>query len=399
MSPARGHYERQLWEAKPGAMGGRRNRSAFAYESFVPDPIAPWSIDLRADAVAAVTEATSSVEHLNRSPPKLRSLEALARQLLRAESLASSRIEGLELSHRRLARAAFEGTTAHDVKASDVVGNVVAMDRAIDVGAGADPFTVADIQDIHEALLRFGLDKPIAGVIRTRQSWIGRDAQTPRDADFVPPPPDRVEDLLKDLCAFMGRTDLPALVQAATVHAQFETIHPFIDGNGRVGRCLIHSVLKRRGLAPSYVPPISLILATRREEYIRGLTDFRDGRNDAWVETFCDATKLASQEAERFADQVARLQERWVESLGRPRRDSAVYKMLSALPAYPVVDVATAQAIAGVSDVAAGRALNAMEKAGILTNLGARQRERMWECQPLFDLVDDFEADLATPPG
>lgn len=396
MERARGHFEERRWDARPGAMGGRRNRRAFRYEAFVPEPVAKWSIDLRAEAVAAVTEATSSVEHLNRSPPKLQALEALTGQLLRAESLASSRIEGLELSHRRLARAAFQGDQAHDARAGEVVGNMAAMKRAIEVGAGADPFTVADIKVIHEALLSFGLDKPIAGVVRTKQSWIGRNAHTPHDADYIPPPPDRVDELLEDLCAFMDRTDLPALVQAAVVHAQFETIHPFVDGNGRVGRCLIHSVFRRRALAPRYVPPISLILATRREQYIQGLVAFRDGRTDEWVETFSDATTFASQEAERLAGEIADLQQHWDEALGRPRRDSAAYAILAALPAHPVIDVATAQNIAAVSDVAAGRALNVIEEAGILSSLGGRRRRRIWECGALFDLVDDFERDLAT---
>lgn len=399
MGPARGHFEDRLWQADPGAMGGRRNRRAFTYEAFVPDPIGDWEIELRADAVAAVTEATSAVEHLNQSPPKLQSLEALARQLLRAESLASSRIEGLELSHRRLAHAAFQGDGAQDSKASDVVGNIAAMERAIALGAGADPFTVSDIEEIHEALLRFGFDKPIAGVIRIKQNWIGRNPHTPQNVDYVPPPPEQVEGLLQDVCVFMNRTDLPALVQAAVVHAQFETIHPFIDGNGRVGRCLIHAVLKRREVAPSVVPPISLILASWREQYIQGLVGFREGLHDEWIEAFSDAAKFASEEAERFAAEIAALQQRWVETLGRPRRDSAAHKILTALPAYPVIDVATAQDIAGVSDVAAGRALNAIEEAGILTNLEARQRRRTWECRPLFELVNDFEHDLATPTG
>jgi Fic family protein len=380
-------------------MGGRRHRRAFRYQAFVPEATAEWDIDLRADAVAAVTEATSAVAHLNESPAKLGSLEALATQLLRAESLASSRIEGLELSHQRLARAAFRGSDSYDTQAGDVVGNIEAMERAIDIGTGAARFTVADIKAIHESLMRFNFDRRIAGVIRTRQNWIGRNPYTPRDADFVPPPPEQVEGLLEDLCTFMDRDDLPAVVQAAVAHAQFETIHPFADGNGRVGRCLIHAVLKRRQLASRYVPPISVILATRRGQYIEGLVDFREGRVDEWVEAFSDATQFAAREAERLADEIAALQGRWVERLGGPRRDSSAYAILSALPAHPVIDVATAQAIAGVSDVAAGRALNAMEKAGILTKLEERQRDRSWECRELLDLANDFERSIATAPG
>lgn len=396
MARARGHYEDRIWEARPGAMGGRHNRRAFRYQAFVPAPIADWDIELRADAVAAVAEATSAVAHLNESPPKLESLEALATQLLRAESLASSRIEGLELSHRRLARAAFEGENAHDTRAADVVGNVEAMRRAIELGASANPFTVADIEDIHRALMRFSLDKHIAGVIREKQNWIGRNPHAPRDADFIPPPHEHVRPLLEDLCAFMNREDLPALVQAAVAHAQFETIHPLWDGNGRVGRALVHAVLKRRGLAARYVPPVSVILATQREQYIHGLVDFREGRVDDWVEVFSDATRYAALEAERLADEIAKLQTNWLERLGKPRSDSSAHAIISALPAHSTVDVPTARRIAGVSDVAAGRVLRRMEETGILANLGGRRRGRTWECPELFELVSEFERDLAS---
>ena len=380
-------------------MGGRRNRRPFTYEAFVPDPVADWEPTLRADAVAAVTEATTAIAQLNTSPPKLESLEALAGQLLRAESLASSRIEGLELSHRRLAQAAFSGSEAHDPIARDVVGNVAAMQRAIEIGTSSQPFTLADVKAIHDTLMRFTFDRAIAGLVRTTQSWIGRNSFTPQGADYVPPPPEHLDRLLADLCDFMNRKDLPALVQAAVVHAQFETIHPFADGNGRVGRCLIHAVLRRRGLSPRYVPPISLILATRREQYIQGLVVFREGDADEWIEAFSDAARFAAGDAERLATDVAMLQERWLGRLGRPRRDSSVHALVSALPAHPVLDVAAAREIAGVSDVAAGRALNAMEQAGIVTKLGSRNRNRAWECRELFDLVNEFERDLATPPG
>lgn len=392
----RGRYEERIWEAQPGAMGGRLNRRPFTYRAFIPDPIAEWELALRGDALTAVTEASDAVRHLNESPPKLASLETLARQLLRAESLASSRIEGLELSHRRLARAA-QGAEAHDQKASDIVGNITAMERAIEIGTEARPFTVADILHIHDTLMRFSFDRAIAGKLRNKQSWIGRNPHTPRDADYVPPPPGHVEPLLEDLCAFMNRDDLPALVQAGIAHAQFEVIHPFADGNGRVGRCLIHSILRRRDLATSYVPPVSVILATRRDQYIAGLTQYRDGYVDEWCEFFCDATAYAAREAERLADEIAALQEQWIERLDRPRRHSSAYAIVAALPAHPVIDVPTAVTLTGASDVAVGRALNRMEEVGILQNIGERQRGRTWECRELFDLVSSFERDLSAP--
>lgn len=389
----RGHYEECWWEARPGAMGGRRNREPFAYEAFVPDPVADWDINLSSAAVTAVTEATAALGHLNESPVRLASLEALASQLLRAESIASSRIEGLELSHRRLARARF-WDEAHDPKAAQVIGNIDAMEHAIAIGANAKSITVPDIESIHESLLRFTLDSGIAGRVRTEQNWIGHNPHSPRNATYVPPPPSHVGALLEDLCAFMNRDDLSIIVQAAIAHGQFETIHPFADGNGRVGRCLIHTVLIHQELAPRYVPPISLILAGRASQYVAGLVDFREGRADEWVELFADATRLAAGEAERLADEIADLEAHWIERLGRPRRDSSAYTVLSALPAHPVVDVPTVQRVAGISDVAAGRLLNRLEQSEIVTRVGDQRRGRVWEARELFDLANEFERDL-----
>lgn len=394
-SEIRGRYEKRWWEARPGAMGGRRNREPFAYETFVPDPVAGWDISLSSSAVSAVTEATTALGRLNDSPARLASLEALASQLLRAESVASSRIEGLELSHRRLARARF-WDEAHDPKAAEVVGNIDAMERAISIGAGAESLTVASIESIHKSLLRFTLDSGIAGQVRTAQNWIGRNSHSPRNATYIPPPPEHVSTLLEDLCAFMNRQDLAGVVQAAIAHGQFETIHPFADGNGRVGRCLIHTLIIRQGLAPRYVPPISLILAGRASQYIEGLVDFRDGRVDEWIEMFADATCLAARQAERLADEIAALEASWIERLGRPRRDSSAYSVLSALPAHPVVDVETVRRIAEVSDVAAGRLLSRLEQTGILTRIGDQRRGRVWEARELFDLANEFERDLQT---
>lgn len=390
----RGHYEDCWWEARPGAPGGRRNRQPFAYRAFVPDPVADWEISLGSEAVAAVSDATAALDRLDGSGPGLAPLEALARQLLRSESLASSRIEGLELSHQRLARAAFWASEAHDPKATDIVGNVEAMEHAIEIGATATPFAVTDLTRIHEVLLRFTLDRGIAGKIRTKQNWIGRSSLSPRNAAYVPPPPAHVEPLLEDLCAFMNRDDLPGVLQAAIAHAQFETIHPFADGNGRVGRCLIHSVLIRRGLTPHYVPPVSLVLANQVHDYIEGLVDFREGHNDEWVELFADATAGAARKAETLAREIAALEQLWIERLGRPRSDSSAYAILGALPAQPVIDVRTVQRLADVSDVAAGRLLNRLEKAGIVAQVGNKRRGRAWEARELFDLVNEFEADL-----
>jgi Fic family protein len=381
-----------------GAYGGRKSRKSYTFEAFIPDRIAELDIALQAEDLNVVSEAERAIDALNRDPPLLEDLETLARQLLRAESVASSRIEGLVLSHRRLARASF-GAAQPDLTAESVLGNIRAMDRAIAVGQQARRLTPEDIRAVHQELLAATRDAAHGGIIRTVQNWIGGHSDGPRDAEFVPPPPERVPELLQDLCAFASRDDIPAVVQAAIMHAQFETIHPFADGNGRVGRCLIHVVLRRRQLARQYVPPVSLVLAGNAKAYVAGLTDYRKGRVSQWCGLFASATRTAGLGAKGFADAIRGLQERWIERSGAPRTDSAAMKLIRHLPAQPILDVKTVEQLCECSNQAARLAVLQLEKTGVLSRLNVGKRNRAWEAGELFQLLNDFERDLATPPG
>lgn len=237
-----------------------------------------------------------------------------------------------------------------------------------------------------------------AGVIRTDQSWIGGRGASPADADFVPPPPDRVPTLLDDLVRFVDLDDLPAIAQAAIAHAQFETIHPFGDGNGRAGRCLIHVILRRRGLAPLFVPPVSVVLATRARRYMGGLVDFREGRADDWIGVFADAVTAAAEATKLLWGQIDALLGELVERAGTPRADSVARKIILGLPAQPVVSADTAAARYGVTPTAARAALNRLQEAGVLipTRVG-RRRDREWISDELFQILDAFEHDLGQP--
>jgi Fic family protein len=393
-----GHLEKRSWPADPGAYGDRRARGAGSYEVFIPDAISPWNFPLDGDAVAELTEATRALQRLEASPPRVATLGALAQNLLRAESVASSRIEGVHLSHKRLARAAFQaGKGQRDRHAAEVLGDVEAMQRAIDLGTSNARFTVAIIEDINRTLLRFTEDAEIAGVVRTAQNWIGGNDYNPIGAAYVPPPHEYVWDLLEDLCAFVNRVDLDPIVQGGIAHAQFETIHPFADGNGRVGRALIYSILRRRGEIPNYIPPISLILAAEPKSYIAGLTAYRQGRVSAWCTQFASATARAAREAVRLANLIEERQLTWLDALGQPRKDAAVRQLVSALPAQPVIDVGIAQKLTGKSHVAIGRALQQLEDAGIVNRLHERKWGRVWECDQLLELVDSFEKRVRIP--
>src|SRR3989441_10682285 len=164
--------QRRLWTPSLTAFGGRRSRKKFYYEAFIPPRIAGLELSLQTDVASVVTEAEVAVRGLNETSPRLGSLEVLGRQLLRAEAVASSRIEGLEMSHRRLARAAAAPADA-DANARAVLGNVRAMERAIEIGANAKTISPARIIELHRELFHETPDAPRAGRLRQAQNWIG----------------------------------------------------------------------------------------------------------------------------------------------------------------------------------------------------------------------------------
>ena len=186
------------------------------------------------------------------------------------------------------------------------------------------------------------------------------------------------------------------MLQAAIAHAQFETIHPFIDGNGRVGRCLIHVVLRRRGLTPLYVPPISLILASNRDAYFAGLEAFRrwDGL-DEWAGFFAETATRAATEAARLAAEIQALQERWRERFSdRQRSDAAAWRVLEILAAHPVLKRLPSRTSSKYpSGPQARRSVSWKRRASFVSSHG-RVRGRLWECPDLFDLIQGFEDGL-----
>jgi Fic family protein len=365
---------------------------------YIPATIAARGFQLDDEAVGAVAGATKALAELNGSSPRLASLAALASNLLRSEAVASSRIEGLVMSHKRLARAAYKhgGRSSGDRRAAEILANVSAMEQAVALGTRSGPVRITDIEEIHRTLLRFTFDD-IAGVLRDRQNWVGGSDYHPLDAAFVPPPHEHVRALLADLCDFIGREDLAPVAQAAIAHAQFETIHPFADGNGRVGRALIYTILRRGDESPLYIPPISLVLAAEPNAYIGGLVDYREGRLSEWCALFASATFRAAVHAGELASRIDALQKTWVERLDNPRRDSAVRQLIASLPGQPVIDVAAGMRLTGKSHVAIGGALKALEEADVLQRLNERKWGRLWECGALLELVSDFERQVGKP--
>jgi Fic family protein len=403
---------RRHWITDTDAGLARRDRRSCDYEAYVPDLLMGRKIALDGDTAADIADAERAIAVLDAQASTLIDTEALARILLRAECVASSRIEGLEVGARRLLRAeaALElGEPPTDITATEVLGNIEAMASAIQTVTADTSVTLDLLLRFHSRLMRdTGLGAQ-AGQIRTAQNWIGGSDYNPCSASFIPPPPEYVGDLLNDLCSFCNDDALPAVAQAAIAHAQFETIHPFADGNGRTGRALIHFVLRRRGLAARVLPPISLVLATWANDYVAGLgatryrgsassTAAHDGTN-LWVARFAAACSRAVADANSFEERARLLRDEWRARLGRVRANSATDLLLRALPGTPVITVSSAAAHLGRTFQPVNEAIARMTDADILKQVNVGRRNRAFEAPDAIAAFTALERQLASPAG
>ena len=385
----------RVWEAELAPDTPARYRKACRYQAYVPDLLSELSPSIGLGLAGLISEAEAAVQRLNGLARP--ALAPLSRLLLRTESIASSKVEGLAIGARALARAEARldpGEGRVSITAAEVIANIDAMETAIYDAAERTGFGVAEIVRIHERLMLESPRPHLAGRIRIVQNWIGGNDYNPCGTDFVPPPPELVPALLEDLCAAIGDDSIPPIVQAALVHAQFETIHPFEDGNGRVGRALIHVVLRRRGLASHYVPPISVLFASSRARYIAALTRFRADDVAAWIEHFAAAAAGAATLAGRFVEAVVRLTESWrrlLEESGRPRRDAAAWALIQILPAYPYITAPVAIAATGRSRPQVYEAVEQLAAAGVLRPAGTAGRAQVYESAGLLELLEGFE--------
>jgi Fic family protein len=392
---------RRRWNSTLGGSGlPRTDTRPCAYEAYVPDPLVGRRIMLDGEVAADVADAERAIIRLN----------AEARALVDTEALA--RIEGLVIGARRLLHAevvrTFSGTPS-DVTAHEVLNNIDAMVHAVEsIGIG-DPITADLLLDLHRRLLEGTRLEEYGGHFREEQNWIGGSDYNPCSADFVPPPHELVPGLVADLCAFCNADDLSPVAQAAIAHAQFETIHPFVDGNGRTGRALIHMVLRRRGMAERALPPVSLVLATQARSYIDGLTAFRyvgsatspraiEGLN-TWVGRFAGACTRSVQEANDFEARVAELERSWRESLGPVRANSAVDLILRLLPGAPILTVDGAATLIGRTFNPANEAIQRLVEAGILRQVNVGRRNRAYEAPDIIAAFTALERQLASPEG
>jgi Fic family protein len=403
---------RRHWVTDTSASMARRDRRSCDYEAYVPDTLAGREVVLSGETAADVTDAERAIAVLDVRASALLDTEALARILLRAESVASSRIEGLEVGARRLLRAEAAvklGEQPADVTAAEVLANIDAMATAVRTIGPGDPIRPATLLDFHRRLLAGSRLDAHAGSIRTEQNWIGGSSYNPCSAAFVPPPPEYVPALLDDLCAFCSSEPLPAVAQAAIAHAQFETIHPFVDGNGRTGRALIHLVLRRRGLATRVLPPVSLVLATWADDYVLGLeaTRYRGPASsamaregvDLWIGRFAAACRRAVADASSFEERTRLLQDGWRARLGRIRSNSATEALLQVLPGVPILTVGSAAGLTGRSFNAANDAISRLTEAGVLQQISVGRRNRTFEAPEVIEAFTALERQFASPAG
>ena len=277
--------------------------------------------------------------------------------LLRSESAASSKIENLTASAKAIALAELGDPTKHN--AAIIVANTRAMQAAL---ALADDLDEQAILDMHEALI--GPSHPEwVGHWRDEQVWVGGSNYGPHGAMFVPPRHERVPEAMADLVAFMRRDDVPALVQATIAHAQFETIHPFPDGNGRTGRALIHSLLRAKRLTRTVTVPVSAGLLTDTDAYFDSLTAYREGDPTTIVELIADASFRAVDNGRTLASDLAAIREGWNERI-TVRRGAAAHRLADLLVRQPVVDSPLVQRELGVAATNANTAIEHLEEQG-----------------------------------
>lgn len=343
--------------------GPKADRLLASVTASVPPRIvsAAWTPDAGTEQLLAHAEHALRVldaEHGH-------ALAGLSSLLVRTEAVASSRIEHEHATIDDVARASV-GVRANP-SATLVVRAGVALERLV-ASASGGTITESAVLDAHRALMADDpVDGPYAGRWRDVQNWIGGGA-SPRLASYVPPPADEVPALMADLLAFAHRDDLHPIAQAALVHAQFESVHPFTDGNGRVGRALVAAVLRRRGLGLRVTAPVAVVLAAERDRYFGLLEAYRSGAVDDLVRDLAIAIGTVCDEATTTALLLAE-HRAWLAVLGLP---SAVVHTLGHEP-FVSEDTLERLLPAGTESV-----VTRLCGAGALLPVTTRRRDRVW---------------------
>lgn len=369
----------------------REDRLFTEVEVSLPPKIAGLWFEPSRETIVALEEAAVAVASLDVSAGSR--MAAISGFLLRSEAVSSSKIEHVDANRNDYARAMI-GLKATD-QARSMVAAAEAVQSMISDAGDTGEVRVEALLKAHKALMKDDpMDGHNAGSFRDVQNWIGGSDYSPRGAIHVPPPPALVPELMDDLMAFCTRKDIPIVAQAAIAHAHFESIHPFTDGNGRIGRALIGSISRRRGLTKNTVTPIASAMVADVETYFSLLNNYRNGDVDPFVLYLAKSAMRASQAASESVAALDELPALWTDLL-RPRKNSAEAKLIPWLLEQPVFEAHQAAYIAGVEETSIYKTLNRMTEAGVLSLVSQSQRNRAWAAMEVLDEVDRLNRRLA----
>lgn len=374
--------EPQLWVPSAVIGDSMRSRARRAsYASSVPPLIAGLTPDPGEEASGAADQAA---RELSRFDAELGvRVNSFAPVLLRSEAASSSQIENLTASARAIFSAELGAKSGRN--AEQVAANTRSLQAAIGL---SEDISAEAIAQMHHVLMA---EQPrhTPGEWREEAVWIGTRSDSPVGAEFVAPHHDRVPQLIDDLVLFANREEVPPLVSIAIAHAQFETIHPFTDGNGRTGRALAQSMLRHREITRSVAVPVSAGLLADVEGYHAALTAYRAGDVDPIILAFADASLRAVGNARRLVAEIDAVRADWDSRL-TARRDSNAWKLLDVLVRRPVLDSATAASELGVKQPNVYPPLRALVDAGILKSKAEHQLGPFWGTDEVLAAIDRF---------
>ena len=375
-------FEAHDWQSRDDVPASRQARllARQPYQAAVPPAIADVQLTVPAAVLAAAEDASTEIARFDaEAGTEIAPFSAI---LLRSESAASSKIENLTASARAIAEAELGHGSRNAVL---IVANERAMSAAI---ALADRLDGPAILDMHDALLHDSAPA-IAGRWRDQQVWIGGGDHSPHAAQFVPPHHDRLPGAVDDLIRFIARTDIPTLAHAAITHAQFETIHPFPDGNGRVGRALVHAQLRHARLTRHVTVPVSAGLLTDIDAYFDALSAYRDGDPVPIVERFAEATFAALANGRQLVSDLHGVRSDWGQRV-KARRDAAAWKVTDIVMRHPVVNAPSLSRELGIPQTNVYRALQPLVDAGVLVEFTNNKRDRLWRAPDVLEVLDAF---------
>jgi len=369
--------------AAMGIRAARAGRAKVAYDASVPPLIASRHPVLLPEVAADADEAAAELARFDAELGDR--VAGFAPVLLRLEAASSSQIENLTASARAIFSAELGAKGSRNAEL--VAANTRSLQAALEL---AEQITPASIAAMHRVLME-SQPRHTPGEYRGEQVWIGTRGDSPVGAEFVPPHHERVASLIDDLAEFAVRWDVPSLTSVAIAHAQFETIHPYTDGNGRTGRALAQSMLRYRGVTRNVAVPVSAGLLADVEGYHAALTAYRAGDPNPIVRAFASAAFRAVANSRELVSDIDAIRASWNGRL-TARRDSRAWRLLDIFSARPVLDSATAARELGVAQPNVYPPLRALVDAGIVRSKAEHKLGPFWRSEEILDALDAFAA-------